>query len=636
MAKRPDHASTRHLLRDRVLWGRILQFARPYRSHFVKVTALGLAVTAAVVAFPFMFAALVNDLLGHRSTSTLFVPVGAILGLSAVMVWLRVAQARALGDVTGLIGADIGSAIFDRLQRQDAGFFGVSNPGAITSRTVDEVVFATLAFPEAANLLIGNLSTVLLTTVALLLIDWRSIGPILVLVGVMAAAQRLEGRYRRAALDDFRSQVDLKTYTAERMNADGNLLVKLHGDYGREQSGYRTRSLRLWEVRRTLLTLQTGITSVLMFGSVATIAVLLVILAVQGGKTNVGAVVAMVILLRSLELPLSQVAEHRLNIARSMISFARVFEVLDALPGSVPTSASNGNTPSRPAPRSRDHGTTQEPAPPRGRLAFDSVRYVYPRRSELAVVPTLSLATETSSENLPSLHDVSFVVEPGTKVALVGRSGAGKSTIARLAAGILRPTSGHVTIDGVAIPSHVGRQPNNLVAYVTQDTFLFHDTLRANILYTRPDASEDDLHAACVASGVHELAWDLPLRYETIIGENGARLSGGQRQRISLARALLRDPWLVILDEATAHLDPESEAIVHNALDEVFRRRSCLVIAHRLSMVRHADVIVVVDRGRVVEQGTHAELLAERGTYAELWTAHLADAQPAPTVVASP
>lgn len=601
--------SSRRLLLDRRLWSRIWELARPQHRLLAGIAAVGLVATVVSLLIPIAFMLLVGELLAGDRTRLLLTALGIVVAAVfhfALRTWQVIASARATAE----IGTALQTTIFDRLQRQEHGFFKVSNAGAVTTRTVDETVAAALVYTHAVAFAVHNVAGVALTSAALIALDWRAAVPLALLAVGAFYARRYEGRYRQAAFDEFVTRVELGAHTAERLNVDGNLLVKLHGEYVTEANRFRERAHRMWAVFGRVATLQ-GVVGNTIGLAISLIAVLILLGAVVAGGTHLtaGPIVAIILYLRLIEPPLAGMAEARLLIARDLVAFTRVLEVLDALPANGPE-----------APRielvARSAPTADVPMR-RGRLEFDQVTYRYPRRSEMAVVPTLSLAHEMSRENPPTLRDVSFAIEPGTMVAVVGRSGAGKSTIAMLAAGILFPRSGTVTLDGASVRPYVGDGGRSPIAYVTQSTYLLHDTLRANVLYARPDASEHELHDACVASGVHRFAWGLPLRYRTIIGENGARLSGGERQRIALARAILRRPDLVILDEATAHLDPKTEAFVRDALTELFGDRSRLVIAHRLETVRHADVILVMEDGAIVERGDHDALLGARGTYAD-------------------
>ncbi len=610
----PHHTtSNKGLLRDRHLWSRVWEFGRPHRHTFALVALLGVVGTIILLAYPLIYARLVDDLVAGRGVSHVGPIVVGILVLTGTQVALRMWQAVSQTRLTGAIGTELQTLLFDRLQHQEQGFFNVSNSGAITARTVDEAAAATAVFPEALNFAVGNVATLALTVVALLVLDWRSIFAIVFLGLAVLPARRFEQRFRQASLEDFFTSADLKSYTAERLNADGNLLTKLHGDYEHEAAGFRARAARLWGVFVRLGTFRAAIASVVMFG-VNAVALLLLVSALALGSTHVGigTIVAIIVYLRLLEGPLGGIADARLNIARDLIAFTRVLEVLDALPAT-PTRSATG------AAAVDGRGPETEAGSAAGHLVFADVSYVYPTRGKLAVVPSLSLASERTNRNPPSLRGVSFDVRPGSMVALVGPSGAGKSTVAMLAAGILEAPAGRVTIDGRSARDQLGHGREHLVAFVTQDTYLLHDTLRANILYAKPDASDQEVHAACVAAGVHDFAWELPLRYQTLIGENGHRLSGGERQRIALARAILRDPALIVLDEATAHMDTKAEASIQAALDQVFGDRSRLVIAHRLSTVREADTIIVLDGGVVVERGRHEELLELGRLYADLY-----------------
>jgi ATP-binding cassette subfamily B protein len=597
----PAKVNSRRLVGDGALWSRIWTFGRPHRRQFFAIATCGVLATLILLSYPLIYGALVNNIAEGRGVPLVGLVIAGLLALTLAHVGLRLGQAAIQARATREIGTDLQTVLFDRLQRQSVGFFSVSNAGAITARTVDEAAGAAAVFGETMNFFLTNVVTLALTTVALLVIDWRTIVPIVFLAVTIIPIQRFEHRYRAATLEQFHRTAEVKSFTAEKLNASGNQLTKLDGDYERETAAFRSRAQRVWDVVARLDMSRAGMASVIMFAvNIASLVLLFGTVSIGASRPAIGTVVALIVYLRMVEGPLAGIAEARLNIARDLIAFTRVFEVLDAFPLTLPP---------KPANESDNHAG----------LTFEHVSYVYPRRAELAVVPTLSLVAEPSSANPSALHDVSFAVAPGQIVALVGRSGAGKSTIARLAAGLLTPTDGRITLDGSRVGDAVGAGDAHRVAYVTQDTYLLHGSLRANVLYARPEASERELRDACVAAGVHDFAWDLPRKYETVIGENGTRLSGGERQRIALARALLHDPALVILDEATAHMDTKTEQAVQAALSVGLADRARLIVAHRLSTIQNADLILVIDNGAIAERGTHDELLAHGGLYAELY-----------------
>lgn len=598
---------TKRFTTNRALWQRIYAIGRPYRRSMVLVLALSFVSTLILLSYPLIYATLIDDITSANKTSRLWLFALGILALTGAHLFVRNRFAHRTGRLYGQIGTDLQTRLFDRLQVQPVGFFKVSNTGAITARVVDESAAAANVYRDVLESVIGNAITMVLATIAICILDWRGIFAVISLAALMIPGRRFGRRFRQAAMEEFFTAADLKSFSVERLSADGNQLTTLYGTRDAESSSFRRRAEQLWAVRYRLTVARAGITNTIVLGiNLVAIGVLLVAIALSATEASLGTIVAIIVYVRILEGPLGGTSDARLEISRDLIAFTRVLEVLDGIPDA------------RPAPPPASVASA-----PDGSLRFDDVSFTYPRRTEQAVVPSLSLATEIADANAPSLEHVSFTVEPGEMVAIVGRTGAGKSTIAMLAAGLLTPSSGRVTIGATAAATQVLVPGQRAVAYVTQDTFLLHDTLRANILYARPGASEDDLRRACVLAGVHDFAWDLSLRYETLVGEKGLRMSGGERQRIALARAILRDPELVILDEATAHMDTQTEATIHHALDEVFASRARLVIAHRLSTIRDADRILVLDHGEIVEQGSHGALLAAGGAYAELCATQL-------------
>jgi ATP-binding cassette, subfamily B, bacterial len=402
---------------------------------------------------------------------------------------------------------------------------------------------------------------------------------------------------------------DLGTRMTERFNVAGALLVKLFGRPAVEDEEYAVRAARVRDigvriaVNRSVffvaLTLVASLATAMVYGVGGLMAV--------NGTLTVGTLIALTALLARLYGPLTAISNVRVDVMTALVSFERVFEVLDL----------------QPLVAEAPHARPVPPGPVR--VEVDEVAFSYPSADEVSLASLESTATGDRRGSGPVLRGVSFTVEPGTLVALVGPSGAGKTTITSLVARLYDPTAGAIRINGVDLREAASESLHDAVGVVTQDAHLFHDTIRANLAYAAPAATEADMVAALKAAQVWSLVDSLPSGLDTVVGDRGHRLSGGEKQRLAIARLLLKGPGLVVLDEATAHLDSESEQALQRALDEALRDRSALVIAHRLSTVRHADLILVVDDGRVVERGTHAELVATGGLYSELYRTQFDD-----------
>ncbi|MBA8794232.1 ATP-binding cassette subfamily B protein [Friedmanniella endophytica] len=590
---------------------RVLAFARPFRRMIVGFLVLVIIDAALSVTPPLLFKEIIDRgvLAGDR---------GLVIGLAVVVAVLAVVDAG-LGLVERWLSSRIGEGliydlrtrVFDHVSRMPVAFFTRTQTGKLVSRLNSDVIGAQQAFTSTLSTVVSNLISLVLVLAAMLVLSWPLTLAALVMLPVFLIPARLMGR-KLADLTRQQMQLngELSETMTERFSVSGALLVKLFGRPRDEHDQFAGRAGAVRDVSvsiamngrifMTSLTLVAALATALVYGVGG-------VLSIRGALT-VGTLTALSGLLVRLYGPLTQLTNLRIDVMTALVSFERVFEVLD-LPPMIAD-----------AEDARDY---TGPASVR----FDHVAFTYPKPDEVSLASLESVATVEQRANEPVLHDISFTAEPGQTVALVGPSGAGKTTITHLIARLYDTTGGTVEVGGVDVRGLTLASLQHAVGYVTQDAHMFHDTIRANLLYARPDATDAQMREALAAAQVLDLVDRLPDGLETVVGERGYRLSGGERQRLAIARLLLKAPPVVVLDEATAHLDSESEAAVQRALDTAMEGRTSIVIAHRLSTVREADQILVVSDGRIAQRGTHADLLAEGGLYAELYRTQFAEGQ---------
>jgi ATP-binding cassette subfamily B protein len=590
---------------------RILVYARPYRALVVAFLVTLVIASLLTVAQPLVFRQIIDNGIsqGNASLVTILAILVAVLalfdaGINLVGRWY---SAR-IGE--GLI-FDLRTQVYDHVQRQSVAFFTRAQTGALVSRLNSDVIGAQQAFTSTLGGVVGNLITVSIVLVTMLLLSWQVTLLSLVLVPLFLLPARWMGR-RLQSLTKQQMQVNaqMSTQMTERFNVAGALLVTLFGRPEREHGDFAGRAAQVRDAGVSIaMANRWFFTALLLVGSIATAITYGVggNLVIQGTIT-LGTLLALVALLAQLYGPLTALSNVRIDVMTALVSFERVFEVLD-LPPLVRNSPE-----ARPVPE----GPLD--------VEFDHVGFRYPTADEVSLASLESVAREEAQRSEePVLHDVSFRAAPGQLIALVGPSGAGKTTITALVPRLYDATRGSVRVGGSDVRDLDLESLRDAVGVVTQDAHLFHDTIGANLKYARPDASDEDIRAALRDARILDLVDSLPAGLSTVVGDRGYRLSGGEKQRLAIARLLLKAPRVVILDEATAHLDSESEAAVQQALAQALRGRTSIVIAHRLSTVRQADVILVVDDGRIVERGTHEELLARGGTYAVLYATQFAD-----------
>jgi ATP-binding cassette subfamily B protein len=591
---------------------RIAAFARPYRHLIAAFLALVVVGALLVVATPLLVQRLIDDgvVAGDaRVVTVLSLAIAAIAVLDGLLGLTERWLSARIGE--GLI-YDLRTTVFDHVQRQPIAFFMRTQTGALVSRLNTDVIGAQQALTSTLAGVVSNVLTLVVVLVAMMALSWQITVASLLLLPVFLVPARWVGR-RLAALtrEQMNLNAELSTTITERFNVAGALLVKLYGRPEEESARFGGRAARVRDIGvRIAMSNRVFFTALTMVASLATALVYLIggNLAVRGSLT-IGTLLALVALLGRLYGPLTALSNVRVDVMTALVSFERVFEVLDLQPLLADAPDAVPLRPDAPA-----------------TLRFDQVDFRYPGRDEVSLASLESVARAERPNDTQVLHDVSFEVPAGHLVAIVGPSGAGKSTVGALATRLYDPTSGRVSIGGQDLRSATLASVRDTVGVVTQDAHLFHDTIRENLLLATPEATDDDLWAALDGAQIGHLVRSLPDGLDTVVGDRGYRLSGGEKQRLAIARVLLKGPRIVLLDEATAHLDAGSEAAVQRALDAALEGRTALVIAHRLSTVLHADQILVLAGGRIVERGTHEELLALGQLYASLVRTQLAPA----------
>ena len=595
----------------RRVWG----FARPYRSMIVGFLGTITASSLLGVVPPLLFREIIDGAIARGDRGWL-----TILGLLVVAAAL--AQA-ALGLVERWASATVGEGLifdlrvelFDHVQRLPLSFFTRTQTGALVSRLNNDVIGAQRALTGTLGTVVANAITALTTIVTLFLLEWRVTLLALLLLPVFILPARRVGRtVADITREGMNLNASMNTTMTERFNVSGAQLVKLFGRPDDERDGFAGRAGQVRDIGiRNALFSRTFVIALTLLGAIGTAIVYWVggSLAISGTIT-IGTLASMGVLVALLYGPLAQLTNARVDVMSAFVSFERVFEVLDAR-NSV-----------------ADAPNAVDPHPVDGQLSFKGVSFRYPAAAETSVA---SLETDAApgEPGRTVLHDINLTVKPGQMLAIVGPSGSGKSTLAALITRLYDVTAGTITLDGYDLRSLRQDGLRAQVGVVTQDPHFFHDTIGSNLRYAHPDATETELDEACRAARIIEMVRQLPDGYDTMVGERGYRLSGGEKQRLAIARLLIKDPAIVILDEATSHLDTENEAVVQEALAAALNNRTSIVIAHRLSTVVDADEIVVLDEGRIVERGRHPNLRDANGLYADLWDTLVRGNAPADT-----
>lgn len=597
-AELADHRLTRSTLK------RIAQFGKPHLKLIVAFVVVSVSIAGLAVATPVLAGDVVDAIVQQQSERTVVVlaiaiAVIAILeaGLGLLARWLS----SRIGE--GLI-FDLRTTLYEHVQNQPIAFFMRTRTGALVSRLNNDVMGAQRAFASTLSGVVSNFVMLLLTLGVMVSISWQITALALLLLPIfLLPAQRMGGiiaRYQREAAN---ANADMGNRMTERFGAGGATLVKLYGDPPREASIFSERAAVVRDIGvKTALAQTSFMVSLTLVSSLA----LALVYGLGGwyairGSLEAGAVVSLALLLTRLYQPLTALAGARVDIMSAVVSFERVFEVLDLKP----------NLQEAETPKAIPDGKVD--------VEFDNVTFSYPTASEISLASLEDGVDFVDRGGEEILHDISFTIEAGTMTALVGSSGAGKSTISQLVPRLYDVDSGSVKIGGVDVRDVSFAELRDSIGVVTQDGHMFHESLRENLVMARPGVTDDQIWKVLERVRLGNLVNALPEKLDTVVGERGYRFSGGERQRLAIARLLLSDPQVVILDEATSSLDSTSEVAVQHALSEALGGRTALVIAHRLSTIRAADEILVIEAGRILERGTHGALLAKSGRYAELY-----------------
>ncbi|GAA1371742.1 ABC transporter ATP-binding protein [Luteococcus sanguinis] len=588
---------------------RVIGYGRPYRGLLAVFGVCIVLDAVLAVAPPLLFKSIIDEGV-LKGNSRLVITLAAVVGVLAVIeagigILNRWCSAR-IGE--GLI-FDLRTQVFDHVTSMPLAFFSRTHTGKLVSRLQSDVLGAQRAFTSTLSSVVSNIIQLVLVLAAMLALNWQlTLASLVMLPIFLVPARIVGGRLADLTRDSMQLNGDMSAIMTERFTVSGALLVKLFGRPSEEHRLFadkagaaRETNVRIALVGRyfmTSLTLVAALATALVYGAGG-------VMTIRGAIT-VGTLTALASLLARLYGPLVQLTNVRVDVMSALVSFERVFEVLDVEP--------------LVADRPGAHAASGQAS-----IDFDRVHFTYPEPEEVSLSSLEPVTPGVEARNTEVLHGINFHVSPGQTLALVGPSGSGKTTITNLLTRLYDVTEGAVRVGGDDVRELTLASLQQMVGYVTQDAHMFHDTIRNNLAYGAPEATEEQMRAALAAAQVLELVDRLPDGLDTMVGERGYRLSGGERQRLAIARLLLKAPPIVVLDEATAHLDSESEVAVQRALDTAMANRTSVVIAHRLSTVRAADQILVVEQGSIVEHGTHDELLAAGGPYAELYHAQFTE-----------
>lgn len=594
---------------ERALIRRVLGLTRPYRRALVGflITVVVLAVIGVIPAF--LFRALLDDAVGSKDETLVLVLALAAVGVALANALIGLVQRWYSARVGEGLIYDMRVALFDHVQRLPISFFTRVQTGSLMSRMNGDVIGAQQAVTNTIGTVVQNVITLAITLTVMFRLEWRiTLLTLVVLPAFIIPAKRIGRKLQVITRDGFIVNASMSNTIAERFNVAGALVVKLFGRQDRERDEFASRAAQVRDIGVSSAVY--GRALMVALGFVAAVGTAIVYYV--GGRMVIDSVItigtlgALTLLVAQIYQPLTQLTNARVDVLTALVSFERVFEVLDF------------------PPLVAEKPGAYDLVDPIGRIEIDHVWFRHPAPAEASLSSLEEGLPDLETE--PSewiLRDVSLTVEPGEVVALVGPSGAGKTTTAMLVPRIADVERGSVRIDGHDVRELTLASLGDAVGFVMQDPHLFHDTIRANLRYAKPEATETELVDACRGARIHDLIMSLPDGYDTIVGERGYRMSGGEKQRLAIARVLLKQPAIVILDEATSHLDSESEYAIQRALDTALHGRTAVVIAHRLSTIVNADRILVLDEGRVVETGTHDELLGHGGLYADLYRTQL-------------
>lgn len=583
---------------------RIVGFAAPYKVSlsFFMITVVIDAFL--IIATPLLLKQIIDEgvIPGNSSLVTkLAAAVALIAILDALFSMIGRWFSSRIGE--GLI-FDLRKMVFEHVQKQSIAFFTRTQTGALISRLNSDVIGAQQAFTSTLSGVVSNLLSLFLVTIAMLSLSWQITLASLALLPVFLYPTKWVGRkLQQYTRQSFDINAQMSSTMTERFNVSGALLVSLYGDAKAEKDEFSTKARRVADIGISIamlnrvffiaLTSVAAIATAIAYGIGGQLAI--------NGEISVGTLLAIAALLARLYGPLTALSNVRVDVMSALVSFERVFEVLDL------------------EPMVKDLPDAIEISSIKPELKFDSVKFAYPNAQQISLASLESVAKPEIMDSGEVLKGISFLAHPGTLTGIVGPSGAGKSTISSLIPRLYDVTEGSILIDGVDIRKYSMKSLRSVIGVVTQDSHMFHDSILNNLKYANPHANDSEIEQACRAARIWEFVQTLPNGLDTIVGERGHRLSGGERQRLAIARLLLKKPRIVILDEATAHLDSENEALVQAALKEALIGRTSIVIAHRLSTIINADQILVIDGGLIVESGTHEQLVEKRGLYFDLY-----------------
>ena len=582
---------------------RIASYALPHKNHLLLFLITVIIDALLVVTTPLLLKRLIDEGVipgDSKLVTRLALLVGAIAIADALISMVGRWFSARIGE--GLI-YDLRTQVFQHIQRQSIAFFTRTQTGALISRINSDVIGAQQAFTTTLSGLVSNILTLTLVVATMLFLSWQITVVSLLLLPLFLIPTKWVGRrLQKLTRDSFNLNAEMSATMTERFNVSGALLVSLYGDPKAENQYFSSRARRVADIGITIALLNR-----LFFIALTSIAAVATAFAYGVGghlainqSISLGTLLAITALLARLYGPLTALSNVRVDVMTALVSFERVFEVLDLIP-MVRDKADAKPLPSTPLD-----------------IEFSEVKFSYPRAEEISLASLESVAKPELVQSGEILRGISFVAPAGSMTALVGSSGAGKTTITSLLARLYDVTDGAIKIDGIDLRDLQLQSLRDSIGVVTQDAHMFHDSIAANLRYAKAEATEAEMQSACEAAQIWDLVNSLPNRFDTVVGERGHRLSGGEKQRLAIARLLLKAPRIVVLDEATAHLDSENEALVQQALATALKGRTSIVIAHRLSTVRAADQILVIDDGLIKERGRHDELLAKNGIYFDL------------------